>query len=39
MDIKNPRRILAVGAPGSGVLSVLKGTLFSNPTIIINHRD
>jgi hypothetical protein len=26
MDIKNPRRILAVGAPGSGVLSVLKGT-------------
>jgi hypothetical protein len=25
MDIKNPRRILIVGAPGSGVLNVLKG--------------
>jgi hypothetical protein len=25
MEIKNPRRILAVGAAGSGVLSVLKG--------------
>jgi hypothetical protein len=25
MEIKSPRRILAVGAPGSGVLSVLKG--------------
>lgn len=25
MDIKNPRRILALGAPGSGVLSILKG--------------
>ena len=25
MEIKNPRRILAVGAPGSGVLSILKG--------------
>ena len=25
MDIKNPRRILAVGAPGAGVLPLLKG--------------
>lgn len=26
MEIKNPRRILALGAPDSGVLSLLKGT-------------
>ncbi|KAJ4331041.1 hypothetical protein N0V87_009499 [Didymella glomerata] len=31
MDIKNPRRILAVGAPGSGVLSVLKELTGSAP--------
>jgi hypothetical protein len=29
MDIKNPRRILAIGAPGSGVLPLLKGTSYS----------
>ena len=27
MEIHNPRRILAIGAPGSGVLSLLKGTV------------
>jgi hypothetical protein len=27
MDIKNPRRILAIGAPEAGVLPLLKGTL------------
>ena len=26
MEIKNPRRILAIGAPGAGVLPLLKGT-------------
>ncbi|KAF1933327.1 uncharacterized protein M421DRAFT_415665 [Didymella exigua CBS 183.55] len=31
MDIKNPRRILVVGAPGSGVLSVLKELTGSAP--------
>ncbi|KAH6642286.1 hypothetical protein C7974DRAFT_408851 [Boeremia exigua] len=31
MDIKNPRRILAVGAPGSGVLGILKDLTGSAP--------
>lgn len=26
MDITNPRRILALGAPDAGVLTLLKGT-------------
>ncbi|KAF1357388.1 hypothetical protein EJ07DRAFT_128579 [Lizonia empirigonia] len=33
MDIKNPRRILAVGAPGSGVLNVLKELTGSAPEL------
>jgi hypothetical protein len=30
MEISNPRRILAVGAPDSGVLFLLKGELLSS---------
>jgi hypothetical protein len=29
MDVSNPRRILALGAPDAGVLSLLKGTFTS----------
>ncbi|KAF9732349.1 hypothetical protein PMIN06_002099 [Paraphaeosphaeria minitans] len=34
MEISNPRRILAVGAPGSGVLSLLKDLTGSAPELI-----
>ena len=35
MDIKNPRRLLAVGAPDSGVLSLLKGKYYHHLVLSI----
>jgi hypothetical protein len=34
MEIRNPRRILALGAPESGVLSLLKGTGAYHPALL-----